>query len=85
MLICHECEEELKKEYYEKLQKENRNKYNHQHHHSKIRRKLLDDELNNSRKSNDTNYSESNKYRPYEKRLRLPYELDESQKREELK
>jgi hypothetical protein len=67
------------------MKKDNRNKYNHQHHHSKIRRKLLDDELSNSRRSNDTNYSESNKYRPYEKRLRLPYELDENQKREELK
>ena len=33
MLICHECEEELKKEYLERLKRENRPKYNQTKHH----------------------------------------------------
>ena len=46
MLICFDCEKELKDEYLESIQKENGINYMNRQHHAKIRRKLLDEDDN---------------------------------------
>ena len=63
MLICYDCENELKDEYLEKIKKENRMEYIIERQHSKIKRKLLDDD-NNSKFGKDSYYTDNNDYIP---------------------
>ena len=63
MLICYDCENELKDEYLEKIKKENRMEYIIERQHSKIKRKLLDDD-NNSKFGKESYYTDNNDYIP---------------------
>ena len=63
MLICYDCENELKDEYLEKIKKENRMEYMIERQHSKIKRKLLDDD-NNSKFGKESYYTDNNDYIP---------------------
>jgi hypothetical protein len=63
MLICFNCEEELKKEYQDRLKKENKPKYHQEMHHSKIRRKLID----NDNLSQKSFYTDNNSYRWFDR------------------
>ena len=79
MLICHECEQELKEEYLQRLKKENRYKYNQRKHHSKIKRKLTEN-VNNTDLSRESFFSENNDYRPFNKRLTISIDKDQNKK-----
>ena len=70
MLICFDCVKELKKEYLENIKKENKSKYIHNRHHSKIKRKLLDKD-ENSKISSDSYYTDNNSYLPYKSKYNL--------------
>ena len=61
MLICFDCEKELKDEYLESIQKENGINYMNRQHHAKIRRKLLDED-DNSRFSKESYFTDNNSY-----------------------
>ena len=63
MLICYDCENELRNEYLEKVKKDNGNKYTIEHQHSRIKRKLLDED-NNSRLSRESYFTDNNSYIP---------------------
>ena len=71
MLICYECEKELREEYFQRLKKENRNKYNQNLHHSRIKRKLINEDINNSDITKDSFFTENNSYRPNNKKLTI--------------
>ena len=63
MLICYDCENELKDEYLEKIKKENRMEYMIERQHSKIKRKLLDDD-DNSKFGKESYYTDNKDYIP---------------------
>ena len=63
MLICYDCENELRNEYLEKVKKDNGNKYTIENQHSRIKRKLLDED-NNSRLSRESYFTDNNSYIP---------------------
>jgi hypothetical protein len=44
MLICFDCEREMRNEYLDKIKKENGIRYRIKEQHSKIKRELMDDD-----------------------------------------
>ena len=69
MLICLDCEKELRDEYLERIRKENRTKYSIKLKHSKIKRELSDGD-NNSTFSRESYYTDNNSYIPNNDKFR---------------
>ena len=69
MLICLDCEKELRDEYLERIQKENGSKYSIKLKHSKIKRELSDGD-NNSTFSRESYYTDNNSYIPNNDKFR---------------
>ena len=69
MLICFDCEREMRNEYLDKIKKENGIRYRIKEQHSKIKKKLMDDD-NISSISNASFYTDNNSYNPNSKKCK---------------
>ena len=69
MLICFDCEREMRNEYLDKIKKENGIRYRIKEQHSKIKRELMDDD-NISSISNASFYTDNNSYNPNSKKCK---------------
>ena len=70
MLICLDCEKELRDEYLERIRKENGLEYSNKLQHSRIRRQLLDGD-DNSTFSRESYYTDNNSYNPNNEKFRI--------------
>ena len=69
MLICFDCEKEMRNEYFDKIRKKNGIKKIKYEQHSHIKRKLLEDD-NISRYSRESCYTDNNSYNPTNKKYK---------------
>ena len=70
MLICLDCEKELRDEYAERIRKKNGIEYSNMLQHSKIKRQLLDED-NNSTFSRESYYTDNNSYNPNNEKFKI--------------
>lgn len=70
MLICLDCEKELRDEYAERIRKKNGIEYSNMLQHSKIKRQLLDGD-NNSTFSRESYYTDNNSYNPNNEKFKI--------------
>ena len=69
MLICYDCEKEIRNEYLNNISKQNRLRNIIEEQHSNIKRKLMNDD-NISRSSKESFYTDNNSYNPTSKRYK---------------
>ena len=69
MLICFDCEKEMRNEYLDKIRKQNRLRNIINEQHSNIKRKLMDDD-SISRSSKESFYTDNNSYNPNSKKYK---------------
>jgi len=70
MLICLDCEKELRDEYAERIRKKNGIEYSNMLQHSKIKTQLLDGD-NNSTFSRESYYTDNNSYNPNNEKFKI--------------
>ena len=69
MLICYDCEKEIRNDYLDKILKQNRLRNIIKEQHSNIKRKLMDDD-SISRSSKESFYTDNNSYNPNSKKYK---------------
>ena len=69
MLICYDCEKEIRNDYLDKILKQNRLRNIINEQHSNIKRKLMDDD-NISSISKESFYTDNNSYNPNSKKYK---------------